>query len=118
MSVIYIRDLVITAKHGVHQVEKQRPQRFYIQLELAVDTAKAATSDDLADTLNYSGVRATVIDTVQNNSFNLIEHLGHEIAHRLLASDRRIENVQLSIEKLDVFDSGVPGVRLEVNRQG
>lgn len=113
MSVIYIKDLVVKARHGVHQAEKDKTQRFIINLELTVDLARAAATDDLADTLNYSELRHTIIDITQNNSFNLLERLAQTIADQLL-TDQRIQKLSLSIDKPDVFKTGRPGVRLEI----
>ena len=113
MSVIYIKDLVIEAKHGVHKHERENPQRFIINLEVTVDTAQAAISDDLADTLNYSKLRQTIIDTTQNNSFNLLERLTQTIADQIL-TDKRIQKLVLTIDKPDAFKTGRPGIRLEI----
>jgi 7,8-dihydroneopterin aldolase/epimerase/oxygenase len=113
MSTIYIKDLIIEAKHGIHEHEKAQPQRFIINLELTVDLTRAAASDDLADTLNYSELKQTIIDVTQNNSFNLIERLAGAIADRLLA-DKRIQKLNLSIDKPDAFKTGRPGIRLEI----
>ena len=113
MTVIYIKDLVVEGKHGVHQREKANPQRFSINAELTIDIAKAGLSDELADTLNWSRLRTTIIDTVQNNSFNLVERLAQEIAVQILL-DKRVRKLVLSVDKPDAFKTGVPGVRLEV----
>jgi len=115
--VIYIKDLVVEGKHGVHQREKDHSQRFSINAELTIDIAKAGLSDELADTLNWSRLRTTIIDTVQNNSFNLVERLAQEIAVQILL-DKRVQKLVLSVDKLDAFKTGVPGVRLEVNAAG
>ncbi len=114
-SVIYIKDLVVEGKHGVHPREKAKAQRFNVNVELIVDTAKAARSDNLADTLNYSTVRTIIVDTIQNNSFNLLEKLADQLAGQILA-DHRIQKMVLSIDKPDAFKSGVPGIRLEVKQ--
>lgn len=112
MSVIYIKDLVVEAKHGVHQDEKDHAQRFGVNVELTIDTAKAGLSDNLDDTINWSDLRAAIIDTIQNSSFNLVERLVQEVAERIL-QDKRVQRLVLSIDKLDAFKTGVPGVRLE-----
>ncbi len=117
MSVIYLKDLVVTGTHGVHQAEKDHPQRFSISVELSFDASAAATSDDLKDTINYSTVRQIIIDVVQNTSFNLLERLAQTIGDRILVQDERPETVFVSVSKLDVFETGIPGVELEVSRR-
>ncbi len=115
MAVIYIKDLIVEAKHGVHPHEKENAQRFQINAELIVDITKAAVTDDLNDTINYSEVRDTIIDTLQNNSFNLLERLSQEVADQIL-QDKRVEKLTLTIDKLDAFESGVPALKVEYFR--
>lgn len=115
MPVLYIKDLIVEGKHGVHPHEKTTAQRFRVSVELTIDTAKAARSDGLADTINWSELRDMITDTVQNRSFGLIERLAQELADQILA-DRRIEKLVLSVDKLDAFPSGIPGIRIETGR--
>lgn len=113
MSVLYIRDLVVTGRHGVHESEKTKPQRFNITLTATLDLLPAAQSDDLNDTVNWSRLRQAVIKIVQANSFDLMERLADAIATRILREDGRLRQVTVSVEKLDAFNSGVPGVTIE-----
>jgi len=115
MATLYIRDLVIEAKHGVHEHEKQNSQRFGLTLELQFDTSKASSSDDLADTVDWSQLRQSVITLVESTSFSLIERLAQEVANLILL-DARVEQALIQIDKLDAFESGVPGIRLLVTR--
>ena len=108
---MYIKDLLIEATHGVYDHEKTTPQRFNITLELEVETPNAFTSDDVNDTVDYAKIRESVIDTVQNNSFELIERLAQEIANTVLV-DTRITQATIAIDKLDAFETGIPGVRI------
>ena len=116
MLVIYIKDLVVEAKHGVHQREKETPQPFNFNVELTLDGSRAAVSDDLNDSVDYTQLRSIIIDTARNNSFNLLERLAREIADRLLA-DERVQKVVVAIDKPAVFKDSAPGVRLEVIRE-
>jgi len=112
MPILYIKDLIVEGKHGVHPHEQTTPQRFRINVELTIDTSKAARSDGLADTVNWSELRDIITDTVQNQSFGLVERLAQTLADQILA-DKRIEKLVLSVDKLDAFASGVPGIRIE-----
>ncbi len=114
MSTIYIKNLVIEAKHGVHDYEKVNPQRFRIDLDLEVTTPEAFVSDDVNDTVSYSDIRQTVIDTVQDNTFDLIERLAQAIIDAISA-DKRINTITVSIQKLDIFPTGIPGIRITAN---
>lgn len=116
MSTIYLKNLVVDAKHGVYDHEKVTPQRFKIDLELEADNAASFESDNVKDTIDYAYVRQIVINTVQNNSFDLIERLAAEIAKQVLM-DRRIFEVTVAIYKLDAFPTGLPGVEITVTQE-
>src|SRR4051812_9112320 len=109
MITIYIKDLIVEAKHGFHPHEKEQPQRFKINVELEIETMSVKT-DNLDDTLNWSKLRDQVVDITVNNSFNLIEKLAQAIADQLL-TDKRVKKVSVSIDKLDAFPNGTPGAR-------
>jgi FolB domain-containing protein len=115
MLVIYIKDLLVEAKHGVHQREKDTPQPFKFNLAVTLDNSRASVSDDLADTVNYTELKRIITDTAQNNSFNLIEKLAQAIADQILR-DKHVQKVTVTIDKPAVFKNGVPGVSLEVKR--
>jgi dihydroneopterin aldolase len=114
MITIYIKDLVVKAKHGVHAQEKEQTQRFKINVELTFETS-AAQTDNIDDTLNWSEIRDQIVSVTKNNSFNLVEKLAKAITEELLANTR-IQKVIVEVDKLDAFPSGVPGVRLISNK--
>jgi len=116
MLVIYIKDLLVEAKHGVHQREKDTLQPFKFNVTLTLDNSRASVSDDLADTVNYTELKRIITDTAQNNSFDLIERLAQAIADQILR-DKRVQKVTVTIDKPAVFKNGVPGISLEVKRE-
>lgn len=116
MSVLYIKDLVISARHGVHQAEKDQVQPFSVSVEATFDSSSAGLSDELDDTLDWSWLRTTIVETVENNSFNLMEKLAQTIVDQIM-TDERITKIVVCIDKLEAFESGIPGIRLEISRQ-
>ena len=112
---VFIRDLVVAGKHGVHEHEKESAQRFKISVELSLPDAKATVSDDLNDTADWSRLKKDIIGIVEDNTYDLMERLAMEIAARMLA-DERVAKTVVTVDKIDAFESGVPGVRLEVDR--
>jgi dihydroneopterin aldolase len=113
---IFIRDLVVSGTHGVHEHEKRSPQRFKITVELEIaGDSKALASDQLEDTLDWSRLRDDIVHIVENETYDLMERLAMEIANKLLAG-RGVAGAVVTIDKLDAFETGVPGVRLELRR--
>lgn len=115
MLVVSIKDLVVEARHGVHPNEKEQAQRFIFNVEVTLDS-RANISDDLTDTLNYTELKQIILKTAQNNSFNLIERLAQTVAAQILENER-VRKVVVAIDKPDVFETGVPGIRLEVTSE-
>jgi dihydroneopterin aldolase len=111
MTSLHINNLIIEAKHGVHTDEKQTAQRFKVSVKLDVDLRQAAGSDNLADSLDWSQLRDEIVAIVQGNSFNLVEKLALVIADAML-EHRGVEQASVVIDKIDAFESGVPGIRL------
>ena len=48
--------MVFQARHGVNDWEKAEPQRFEVDVELALDLQPAGLEDDLDRTVDYRGV--------------------------------------------------------------
>ncbi len=112
MDSVFIRNLSLRGKHGVKEEERQVEQEFLLDIEADIDTRKAAESDDLSDTANYSVFRDAARDAVEKNSFLLIERLGDRIAQSILA-DTRIQRVRITIKKPAVWTNGLPGITIE-----
>jgi dihydroneopterin aldolase len=98
----------ITARgfHGVLEHEKREGQTFVVDVALGVDTRAAASSDDLARTVDYSAVAADVVAIVSDGSLDLIETLAQRIADACLARDL-VEAVEVVVHKPDA-PVGVP----------
>ncbi len=112
---LFIKDLVIVGKHGVHDLEKESPQRFGVTVELKLAGSKAIVSDNLTDTTDWSQLKQEIIKIVEGKTYNLIERLAMEVAASVL-KDKRVSRAVVTIDKIDAFESGIPGVRLEVDQ--
>jgi D-erythro-7,8-dihydroneopterin triphosphate epimerase len=95
---IRIKGLFLRTIIGINDDEREHKQDVRINLSLTVDTRPAARSDDIKDAVNYRTIAKDVIDLVENSRFFLVERMAEEIA-RLCLGDRRVEKVQVSIEK-------------------
>ncbi len=113
---IELRGLRVSGTHGVLAEEKTRPQPFEIDLDLSVDLAVAAVSDDLPDTVDYGAVAERVVEIVAGPfSFDLLEAMAGAIAEAALASDLRVTAVTVHLRKLEPpidADIGSVGVRI------
>lgn len=100
MDIIYLSDLRIETIIGIYDWERQVRQVISLDLEMATDIAKAATSDNIEDTLNYKAVAKRLISFVGESEFQLVETLAE-----------RITDIVLS-------EFNVPWLRLRLNKRG
>ena len=102
---ILLKGMEFYGYHGVHAAEKERGQRFIIDLTMERDTHSAASSDALSDTINYAAVYDTVRQITEGPSLNLLETLAETIATRIL-TDFDIRAIHVCVKKPDVALSG------------
>ncbi len=69
---------------GVTPGERRFPQACSADVAIWGDFEAAASTDDLADTLDYSSVLAKVIEVAHMREYNLVEALAYRIARGLL----------------------------------
>ncbi|MFO1129696.1 MAG: dihydroneopterin aldolase [Rhodospirillales bacterium] len=112
ISRIFIRDLVLACRIGVHRHEEVTAQRVRINLDLIVHD-QTDLHDDLANAVCYERIGNAVRAIVTHRHIRLVETLAEEIAAMCLG-DARIHSVRVRIEKLDAFaDAASVGVEIE-----
>lgn len=97
---IFLRALEVDAVIGIWDWERTIKQKVIIDLEMAADIRRAASTDNIEDTLDYKGVAKRIIGFVGDSSFQLVETLAERIA------------------KIVVTEFDVPWVRVSVNKPG
>ena len=60
MDIVFLRDLRIDTVIGIYGWERRTRQTLIFDLEMSADVARAAASDDIADTLNYKSVAKAI----------------------------------------------------------
>lgn len=88
-------------RHGVLPEEKLHEQPFEVDVVLHSDMREAAETDDLAATVDYSGIFELVRDIVEGPSVDLIEALAGRVATAVLeATDpARVEAIEVRVRK-------------------
>ena len=91
---------------GIYPHERTNPQMVSISRLIGLSTKNAATSDDIADTINYAELNDRLRNDLGSRQFNLVEKLAEHVAS-LLINDFRAPWVRVTIEKIGVL----PGIR-------
>lgn len=80
MDTVFIEQLRVDAIIGIHDWERRVRQTLLVDLEMAIDTARAAASESIADALDYQQVCQRVTAFIQAGQYQLLETLAHELA--------------------------------------
>ena len=103
--------------HGVFDFERRDGQIFVIDLTLGLDTAPAAASDDLRDTVDYGSLVGAVKAAVERDPVDLIETLAARIAS-ICVTDDRVEWARVTVHKPDApIDATYSDVALTITRK-
>ena len=103
--------------HGVFEHEKRDGQTFVVDLTLGIDTAPAAASDDLRDTVDYGSLVAAVKEAVEADPVDLIETLAQRLADVCLR-DVRVEWARITVHKPDApIEATFGDVTLTITRE-
>ncbi|HXS26485.1 MAG TPA: dihydroneopterin aldolase [Steroidobacteraceae bacterium] len=95
---IFLRGLAVECIIGFIEWERRVKQTVVIDLELPVDCARAALSDEVSDTLDYKRLAKRVIAFVEGSDFKLVETLAHRTA-LLILEEFGVEWVRLTLNK-------------------
>ena len=97
---VFLRGLTAECIIGFIDWERRVRQTVVVDLELPVDCARAALTDEVGDTVDYKKVAKRVLAFIEASEFKLVETLAHRLAMLLLE------------------EFGLEWVRLEVNKPG
>jgi len=95
---VVLRGLRARGHHGVFDFERRDGQDFVVDAVLYLDTAPAATSDDVRDTVHYGELADRLVAVVTGEPVNLIETLAERLAGVCLA-EPLVEGVELTVHK-------------------
>ena len=95
---IFLHGLTVECIIGFIEWERRIKQTIVLDVEMPVDCARAAQSDNVAETLDYKKVAKRLIAFVSTSEFKLVETLAHRTA-LLIIEEFGVDWVRLSINK-------------------
>lgn len=99
MDLIHIKDLSVTGIIGINPDERVNAQEILVNATLWVDTRPAAESDDILDAANYRTITKAMIAHIEAGQPLLVERLVQELADLAFATEPRVEEVEITVEK-------------------
>lgn len=108
---LFVRDLVVLARIGIYDHEKDASQRVRLNLDLAVEEGNG--DDRIEAVVSYEPFVTAARQLALEAHSELVETLAEKLAAFCL-QDRRVLAARVRVEKLDVFDdAGSVGVEIE-----
>jgi dihydroneopterin aldolase len=107
LATIRLKQMRFHGRHGVLPEEAALGQLWIIDLDLVVDIAQAAATDDLAQTVNYAEVYSLYQDIVVNERFALVETLANHLLSSVLSAHPRVKSATVTIHKPQ---APIPGI--------
>jgi len=108
---IELRGIRAWGRHGADAGEQDVPQALDIELVLEADLDAARTSDELADTIDYAKLHATIVEIVGTQRCRLLERLADAILEAVMRDDR-IAVARIRIAKPALLAGATPVVSL------
>jgi len=95
---IQLEGMSFKGRHGVRDAERANAQEFLVDIEVDCDLADAGRSDKLADTVDYTRIRAIAKAVIEGEPAQLIESLASRMADQVLQLPR-VEAITVRIAK-------------------
>ena len=109
---IFIRDLELLARIGIHGHEQGMPQPVRVNVELEAEASPRA--DRVEEVVDYETIADGIRNIVASGHINLAETLAERIAAQCLA-DKRVAKVRVRVEKLHALQ-GADAAGVEIER--
>ena len=80
-DIVFIEDLRIDTIIGIYDWEREVKQTIALDVEMASDNIKPASTENIDDALNYKAVAKRLIAFTEDSQFQLVETLAERIEH-------------------------------------
>jgi D-erythro-7,8-dihydroneopterin triphosphate epimerase len=100
---LFIKNLKVACIIGTDKSERENKQEICMQIFLWTDIAKATSSDNLEDALDYREIYDGIVRRVENSRFYLIESLVYEVA-KICIQHPLTRKAKVIIEKVGALE--------------
>jgi dihydroneopterin aldolase len=94
-SRLFLTGITASGRHGANPGERDQAQDFVVDLDVEVEVG----DDELSSTSDYRTLIRTARETVERDSFDLLESLAHAVANDVLALEGGVVKVSAIVHK-------------------
>jgi len=102
-------------RHGVRPAERENSQEFKVDIKVDAELGDASRSDHLADTVDYTQLRAVAREVIEGPPRKLLESLAGEIADRIVQLPR-VQGVSVRVAKRPAGMQPIEAAAVRINR--
>lgn len=102
-----LKDLEISIHLGVPDEERNKLQVIRIDAEWDIETLKSATTDDIADTVDYFQVEQLIRHFPDQKMWHLLEKLHSDLKQTIKKKFTAIKNLKITITKYPFVNGSV-----------
>lgn len=115
MDKIFLSALSVECIVGIWDWERRVKQTVIIDVEMAADIRRAATTDHIDDTIDYKRVAKRLLAFVGESQYQLVETLTEQIA-RVIVTEFGVSWVKVRLNKRGAI-RGARDVGIEIERR-
>ena len=109
---LILQDIEASCRLGVYEWEQTTPQPIWIDLELAIDAARAAASDEVGEAVDYAALVTAVRELAQRTPCRLLETMAEAIGS-LILTRFNTSWVRVRVKKRALEGMGYAAVEIE-----
>lgn len=114
MNRIFIHDLRLSSRIGIHPWEREFPQTLKLDIDIGLASDRPFHSDDFGDALDYAAVVHRISRYADEHGFQLLERFAQGLADLVLA-EFPASWVKVRVAKLAVV-AGVSEIGVAIER--
>lgn len=104
---IIMSNMAFFGTHGVLSEENKLGQKFFVDVDLYLDTKDIGTTDNINKGVSYADVYSVIKVIMEEEEYNLLETLCEQISSRVLNKFVLIDSITVRVKKPE---APVPGI--------
>jgi len=113
---VLVQDLELMMSIGIHDFEKEKPQRVMVNIDLEIDKDSKPQSDNIDQVISYVDIIEQVQKLAQSKHYELVETFANDVASACLGMGDQTQKVSVKIQKPDVMENVNVGVTLTATK--
>ena len=113
---VLIKDLILDLRLGYYEFEKDSKQKVKFNVDVEYLSKKPSNDKDIRSIVNYGKIIKLITKLVNKKHYNFLETLAEDVFDELF-NDKRIEKIDLQIEKLEILkECSSVGIKISKER--